>query len=53
MERFSLPIDFSETREAAQLNAASGREAIARLKSGETIMIFPAGGNVRWISRFE
>jgi putative hemolysin len=44
MERFSLPIDFSETREAAQLNAASGREAIARLKSGETIMIFPAGG---------
>jgi len=44
MARFSLPIDFSETREAQQVNAASGREAIARLKSGETIMIFPAGG---------
>ncbi len=44
MERFSLPIDFSETRQALQINAASGREAIARLRSGETIMIFPAGG---------
>jgi putative hemolysin len=44
MARFALPIDFSETREALRVNAASGREAIARLKSGETIMIFPAGG---------
>lgn len=44
MAPFALPIDFSETRAALQINAASGREAIARLKSGETIMIFPAGG---------
>jgi putative hemolysin len=44
IEPFALPIDFSETRAALQINAASGREAIARLKNGETIMIFPAGG---------
>jgi putative hemolysin len=44
MARFSLPIDFSETREALRINAATGREAIARLASGETIVIFPSGG---------
>jgi len=44
MARFALPIDFSETREALRINAASGREAIARLRAGETIVIFPAGG---------
>jgi putative hemolysin len=44
MQRFALPIDFSETRAALQVNAASGSEAIARLKRGETIVIFPAGG---------
>jgi putative hemolysin len=44
MEPFSLPIDFSETREALRINAATGCEAIARLKNGETIVIFPSGG---------
>ncbi len=44
MVRFSLPIDFSETREAQKINAASGSEAIAHLKSGGTIIIFPSGG---------
>ncbi len=44
MAQFALPIDFSETRAALHVNAASASEAIARLKSGETIMIFPAGG---------
>jgi putative hemolysin len=44
MARFALPIDFSETRESLKVNAASGREAIARLKSGETVVIFPSGG---------
>jgi putative hemolysin len=44
MARFSLPIDFSETREAQKVNTATGREAIARLKSGEIIVIFPSGG---------
>ncbi len=44
MQRFALPIDFSETRAALHINAASGSEAIARLKKGETIIIFPAGG---------
>jgi putative hemolysin len=44
MERFSLPVDFSDTREALKVNAASGREAIARLRAGETVVIFPSGG---------
>jgi putative hemolysin len=44
MQRFALPIDFSDTRDALKINAASGKEAIARLKSGETIVIFPSGG---------
>jgi putative hemolysin len=44
MQRFALPIDFSDTREGLKLNAASAREAIARLKSGETVVIFPSGG---------
>jgi len=44
MQPFALPIDFSGTRAALQVNAASGSEAIARLKSGETVIIFPAGG---------
>jgi putative hemolysin len=42
--RYSLPIDFSETREAVRTNIESGREAIQRLKSGEIIVIFPSGG---------
>jgi putative hemolysin len=44
MRHFALPIDFSETREATRVNAASGREAIARLRAGETVVIFPSGG---------
>lgn len=50
MQGFSLPIDFAETREALKVNAASGREAVARLQAGETIAIFPSGGvaTARW-----
>lgn len=44
MAPFSLPIDFSESRDAMRINAASGREAVARLQAGETIAIFPSGG---------
>ena len=44
MAPYSLPIDFSETRAAARVNVASGREAVERLKRGETIAIFPSGG---------
>lgn len=44
MQRWSLPIDFAETAEARRVNLASGREAIARLKAGEIIVIFPSGG---------
>ncbi len=44
MAPFSLPVDFSETREALKVNAASAREAVERLKHGETIAVFPSGG---------
>lgn len=40
----ALPIDFSETREAMQLNLKSRAEAKAALDAGTTIVIFPAGG---------
>ncbi|MBB4301687.1 putative hemolysin [Rhodobium orientis] len=41
---YSLPIDFSETREAMLLNIATRKEALRLLKEGVTIVIFPAGG---------
>jgi putative hemolysin len=44
MAGMSLPIDFSETREAVRINVASGRDAVERLRRGETIAIFPSGG---------
>lgn len=40
----SIPIDFSETREAMQMNLASRAEAKRLLKEGVTIVVFPAGG---------
>lgn len=42
--RFLLPVDFRETREAMQINIATRNEAVRRLKNGEAIAIFPAGG---------
>lgn len=50
MQGFALPVDFAETRAALKVNAASGREAVARLQAGETIAIFPSGGvaTARW-----
>jgi len=44
MEPFSLPVDFSETKEALQSNMAMRHEAVRLLKEGVTIVIFPAGG---------
>lgn len=44
MQGYALPIDFSESREALRINAASAREAVERLQAGETIAIFPSGG---------
>lgn len=40
----SLPIDFSETREAREMNLRSRAEARRLLKEGTTIIVFPAGG---------
>lgn len=41
---YSLPIDFSETREATEMNLRSRAEARRLLKEGVTIIVFPAGG---------
>ena len=38
-----LPIDFSDTPEAARVNLRTVREAIATLRDGGAILIFPAG----------
>ena len=44
MEPYSLPIDFSETKEALKNNLAVRHEAVRLLKEGVTIVVFPAGG---------
>ncbi len=44
MEPYSLPVDFSETKEALKNNMAMRHEAVRLLKEGVTIVIFPAGG---------
>jgi putative hemolysin len=44
MERYALPVDFADTREAVKNNLAVRHEALRLLKQGVTIVIFPAGG---------
>ncbi|MGX7873081.1 lysophospholipid acyltransferase family protein [Mesorhizobium sp. ORM6] len=44
MERYSLPIDFSETKDALKNNMAVRHEAVRLLREGVTIVVFPAGG---------
>ena len=44
IERYSLPIDFSETRDAMKANMAVRHEALRLLKEGVTIVVFPSGG---------
>lgn len=44
MAPYSLPVDFSDTLVARQNNLAMRAEALALLKSGVTIVVFPAGG---------
>ncbi|TJX75771.1 MAG: glycerol acyltransferase [Mesorhizobium sp.] len=44
MGPYSLPIDFSETKEAVKNNMAVRHEAVRLLKEGVTIVVFPAGG---------
>lgn len=39
-----LPIDFSNTRAATEINLATRAESLARLSNGECIIVFPAGG---------
>lgn len=39
-----LPIDFAATKEAQATNIATRKESLARLKRGECIVVFPAGG---------
>lgn len=41
---YSLPVDFTETREAQEANIRMRNEALTLLKAGTTIVIFPAGG---------
>lgn len=41
---YALPIDFSETRDAIEMNLQSRAEARRLLQEGVTIVIFPAGG---------
>lgn len=41
---YSLPVDFTETREAQEANIRMRNEALALLKGGTTIVIFPSGG---------
>ncbi|WP_457936729.1 1-acyl-sn-glycerol-3-phosphate acyltransferase [Mesorhizobium sp. 10J20-29] len=44
MAAYSLPVDFSETKEALKNNIAVRHEAVRLLKDGVVIDIFPAGG---------
>ncbi|WP_214470684.1 GNAT family N-acetyltransferase [Mesorhizobium sp. dw_380] len=44
MEPYSLPIDFSETKDALRNNMAVRHEAVRLLREGVTIVVFPAGG---------
>ena len=41
---YLLPIDFRETREALHTNIQTRKKATERLKQGEALAIFPAGG---------
>lgn len=44
MAPYSLPVDFSETKEALKNNIAVRHEAVRLLKEGVVIVVFPAGG---------
>ncbi|RUX01909.1 glycerol acyltransferase [Mesorhizobium sp. M8A.F.Ca.ET.059.01.1.1] len=44
MGPYSLPIDFSETKDAVKNNMAVRHEAVRLFKEGVTIVVFPAGG---------
>ncbi len=41
---YLLPVDFAATREAVAANVAMRREALAHIKSGGCVIVFPSGG---------
>ncbi|MDP2733723.1 MAG: lysophospholipid acyltransferase family protein, partial [Hoeflea sp.] len=41
---YALPISFDETRQALAMNMETRHEAVRLLKTGVTIVVFPAGG---------
>lgn len=41
---FLLPIDFEESREAMKTNIRTKQQALATLRDGGTVVIFPSGG---------
>ncbi len=43
MKSFALPVDFSETKEAQRRNMQMRREALALLRLGTIVVVFPAG----------
>lgn len=43
-QKFLLPVDFRETRDAMRTNLETRKQAIDRLSAGEAMAIFPAGG---------
>jgi putative hemolysin len=44
LRQYLLPIDFSESKEALATNLKSRNDAVAHLKAGGCVLIFPAGG---------
>lgn len=44
LNKFMLPIDFAETREAARINIETKRLAVQTLKEEGAVVIFPGGG---------
>jgi putative hemolysin len=44
IREYSLPISFDETKDAMAMNMKTRKEAVAFLKHGGTIVVFPAGG---------
>ncbi len=44
IEPYSLPVDFSETREAMASNLEMRKTALSLIREGTIIVIFPAGG---------
>ncbi len=44
LNQYLLPIDFQETKDAMRRNILTRQHAVERLKKGEALAIFPAGG---------